>query len=138
MGLLWNLDRRAEVGHHLVRVETAHIVAWRRPLAHHDLGNRFVAIDGADIDIVIEWIAPERIPAAPPPTAVEPPRRPPETVRAGAEGTIDISPRLSIGVAIEEDEVIASLLAGQLGSAEQQKAPARPAPSERSTRERQH
>src|SRR3546814_7928613 len=75
MGLLWNLDRRAEVGHHLVRVETAHIVAWRRPLAHHDLGNRFVAIDGADIDIVIEWIAPERIPAAPPPTAVEPPRR---------------------------------------------------------------
>src|SRR3546814_4996284 len=104
MGLLWNLDRRAEVGHHLVRVETAHIVAWRRPLAHHDLGNRFVAIDGADIDIVIEWIAPERIPAAPPPTAVEPPRRPPETVRAGAEGTIDISPRLSIGVAIDEDE----------------------------------
>src|SRR3546814_4176891 len=77
------------------------IVAWRRPLAHHDLGNRFVAIDGADIDIVIEWIAPERIPAAPPPTAVEPPRRPPETVRAGAEGTIDISPRLSIGVAID-------------------------------------
>src|SRR3546814_4523373 len=82
MGLLWNLDRRAEVGHHLVRVETAHIVAWRRPLAHHDLGNRFVAIDGADIDIVIEWIAPERIPEAPPPSAVEPPRRPPETVRA--------------------------------------------------------
>src|SRR3546814_10716141 len=41
-----------------------------------------------------------------PPTAVEPPRRPPETVRAGAEGTIDISPRLSIGVAIDEDEVI--------------------------------
>src|SRR3546814_16905968 len=112
MGLLWNLDRRAEVGHHLVRVETAHIVAWRRPLAHHDLGNRFVAIDGADIDIVIEWIAPERIPAAPPPTAVEPPRRPPETVRDGAEGPIDTSPRPSIGVVTSEGEVLAGLLAG--------------------------
>src|SRR3546814_11480101 len=110
MGLLWNLDRRAEVGHHLVRVETAHIVAWRRPLAHHDLGNRFVAIDGADIDIVIEWIAPERIPAAPPQTAVEPPRRPPETVRAGAGGPIDNNTRLSNGVALDEEEGIKPLL----------------------------
>src|SRR3546814_18077691 len=104
MGLLWNLDRRAEVGHHLVRVETAHIVAWRRPLAHHDLGNRFVAIDGADIDIVIEWIAPERIPAAPPQTAVAPPSRPQATVRAGADGTTDRSPRLWIGGGYGRDE----------------------------------
>src|SRR3546814_12112188 len=97
MGLLWNLDRRAEVGHHLVRVETAHIVAWRRPLAHHDHGNRFVAIDGADIDIVIEWIAPERSPAAPPTTAVEPPRRPPETDRQSGMSEKSVSVGLHHG-----------------------------------------
>src|SRR3546814_8082623 len=73
-----------------------------------------------------------------PPTAVEPPRRPPETVRAGAEGTIDISPRLSIGVAIDEDEVIEALLDGQLGGAEQQIALDRLARGERIAREADH
>src|SRR5579871_2848179 len=78
-------DLRAEVGHHLARVEGARVAGRLGAVPHRDLGAGLVAVDPLHVVAAPERTAPEGIPVVPAEAAVEAPVRGP----VGAPGPAD-------------------------------------------------